>query len=188
VFNPHKWLFTNFDCSLFYMRDPGALTGALSLTPVYLESKNSKAAPEYRDWSVALGRRFRALKLWFVLRSYGAEGLRQKIREHLAWTERLADLIRAAPGFELTTPVRFAMLSFRCAPDASLSAGALNDLNERLLRQLNDSGKVYLTKTSHRGCVVIRFVIGQTYTTWRHVQEGWDLIQVTAAALEGYFA
>ena len=185
VFNPHKWLFTNFDCSLLYMRDPRALTGVLSLTPAYLESKNSKQAPEYRDWSVALGRRFRALKLWFVLRSYGAEGLRQKLREHLAWTERLADLIRAAPGFELTTPVRFAMLSFRYAPDPALNVGELNALNERLLRQLNDNGKVYLTKTSHRGRVVIRFVIGQTYTTWRHVQEGWDLIHSSAAALAG---
>jgi aromatic-L-amino-acid decarboxylase len=123
--------------------------------------------------------------LWFVLRSYGAEGLRLKIREHLVWTEQLAELIRATPRFELTTPVRFAMLSFRYAPDASLSAAALNSLNERLLRQLNDSGKVYLTKTSHRGRVVIRFVIGQTYTTWRHVQEGWELIQVMAAALDG---
>ena len=123
-----------------------------------------------------------------MLRSYGAEGLRQKIREHLAWTERLAELIRATPGFELTTPVRFAMLSFRYAPDASLGAGALNVLNERLLRQLNDSGKVYLTKTSHRGRVVIRFVIGQTYTTWRHLQEGWDLIQASAAALEDHVA
>ena len=98
VFNPHKWLFTNFDCSLFYMRDPTVLTGALSLTPVYLESKSSKQAPEYRDWSVALGRRFRALKLWFVLRSYGAQGLRQKVREHLAWTEQLAEPHSNRPG------------------------------------------------------------------------------------------
>lgn len=188
VFNPHKWLFTNFDCSLFYMRDPGALTGALSLTPTYLESKNSKQAPEYRDWSVALGRRFRALKLWFVLRSYGAEGLRQKIREHLAWTEQLADLIRAAPGFELTTPVRFAMLSFRYAPDPSADEARLNALNERLLRQLNDSGQLYLTKTSHRGRVVIRFVVGQTYTTWRHVRDGWEQIQASAATLESQVA
>ncbi len=184
VFNPHKWLFTNFDCSVFYMRDPSALTGALSLTPVYLESKNSKQAPEYRDWSVALGRRFRALKLWFVLRSYGAEGLRQKIRDHLAWTEGLADLIRRTPGFELTTPPRFAMLSFRYAPDPRMEATAINDLNERLLRQLNDGGTLYLTKTHYRGGVVIRFVIGQTYTTWRHVQEGWELIRTTAGALQ----
>jgi aromatic-L-amino-acid/L-tryptophan decarboxylase len=183
VFNPHKWLFTNFDCSAFYMRDPAALTGALSLTPAYLESRASSQAPEYRDWSVALGRRFRALKLWFVLRSYGAAGLREKIRDHIAWTEHLADLVRKSPDFELTTQPCLALLTFRYAPESHKTSSALDDLNERLLKRINDSGRLYLTKTRARGQLVIRFVIGQTYTTWRHVQDGWDAIVATAREL-----
>jgi aromatic-L-amino-acid decarboxylase len=183
VFNPHKWLFTNFDCSAFYMRDPSALTRALSLTPSYLESRASGQVPEYRDWSVALGRRFRALKLWFVLRSYGAEGLRRKIRDHIAWTERLAELVRCSSGFELTTEPRLALLTFRYAPESITTSSALDELNERLLKRINDGGRLYLTKTRARGDLVIRFVIGQSYTTWRHVEEGWDAIVETARAL-----
>jgi aromatic-L-amino-acid decarboxylase len=183
VFNPHKWLFTNFDCSAFYMRDPSVLTRALSLTPAYLESRSSGQVPEYRDWSVALGRRFRALKLWFVLRSYGAEGLRQKIRDHIAWTERLAELVRGSRGFELTTEPRLALLTFRYAPQSIPASGALDELNERLLKRINDGGRLYLTKTRARGHLVIRFVIGQTYTTWRHVEEAWHAIVETAHAL-----
>lgn len=180
VFNPHKWLFTNFDCSVFYMRDPSRLVNALSLTPTYLESKTSEETPEYRDWSVALARRFRALKLWFVLRSYGAEGLREKIRNHIEWTQHLAGLIRGAEHFELATEPKLALLSFRYIPEWAKNETELDWVNEELLRRINDAGHLYLTKTRANERIVIRFVIGQTYTTLQHVEEGWACIQEIA--------
>jgi len=180
VFNPHKWLFTNFDCSAFYMRDPSMLASALSLTPTYLESQTDEAIPEYRDWSVALGRRFRALKLWFVLRWYGAEGLREKVRHHIAWTQHLAGLIRDTKDFELTTEPSLALLTFRYTPDWARADAELDAVNEELLRRINDGGRLYLSKTRAAGRIVIRFMIGQTYTTLRHVEEGWACIQETA--------
>lgn len=180
VFNPHKWLFTNFDCSLFYMRDPSRLVNALTMTPSYLESQSGEDMPEYRDWSVALGRRFRALKLWFVLRSYGAKGLRAKIRNHIQWTEDLAERIRGAENFELATEPNLALLSFRYVPASVTSDAELDQINAELLRRINDGGKLYLTKTRAKGRIVIRFVIGQTYTTWQHVEDGWHHIQEVA--------
>jgi len=184
VFNPHKWLLTNFDCSAFFLRNPAELTAVLALTPSYLESAGAAHMPEYRDWSVPLGRRFRALKLWFVLRSYGADGLRELLREHLAWTRRLAQRIEQTPGFVLTTPPRLALLSFRYQPDAALSQAANDALNEALLQGINDSGALYLTKTRHQGRTVIRFMIGQTYTRWHHVEQAWDAIVQTARGLK----
>jgi len=183
VFNPHKWLFTNFDCSAFFMRDPKLLVDALTLTPAYLESSLGGGAPEYRDWSVALGRRFRALKLWFVMRSYGADGLRARLREHIAWTGRLAGLIREDERFELVAGPNLAMLAFRWRGNAAQSAEQVDAANERLLKRLNDEGFVYLTKTRLRSRTVIRFVIGQTYTQWHHVETGWRAVQAAATAL-----
>ena len=183
VFNPHKWLFTNFDCSAFYMRDPSRLLSALSLTPSYLESEAGDAMPEYRDWSVALARRFRALKLWFVLRSYGAEGLRAKIRDHIDWTAQLAERIRETQDFELVTEPRLALLSFRYRPAWAQSEAELDQLNQDLLNRINDEGFLYLTKTRARGRLVIRFVIGQTNTTQEHVKQAWSHIQQTAKTI-----
>ncbi|MGC8535629.1 MAG: pyridoxal phosphate-dependent decarboxylase family protein [Rhizomicrobium sp.] len=180
VLNPHKWLMTNFDCSAFFMRQPAELARALSLTPTYLETRAASSIPEYRDWSIALGRRFRALKLWFVLRSYGSEGLRAKIRSDLAATQRLAALIRSTADFELTSGPNLALLSFRYAPEG---VADLDALNETLLHVVNDGGFTYLTKTRHQGRLVIRISIGQTYTTWRHVEESWRHIQDCAHKL-----
>jgi len=180
VFNPHKWLFTNFDCSTFYMRDPSRLAAALSLTPTYLESHADDMTPEYRDWSIALGRRFRALKLWFVMRSYGAEKMRDMVRNHIHWTRHLAGLIRGAKNFEIATEPRFALLTFRFTPDWATSDDQLDAVNEELLRRVNDDGTLYLTKTRANGRIVIRFMIGQTYTTLPHVEQGWARIQELA--------
>ncbi len=185
VFNPHKWLFTNFDCSAFFMRDPNRLVDALSLTPTYLETLETGEIPEYRDWSVALARRFRALKLWFVLRSYGAAELREKLRSHIAWTNDLAKVINNTDNFELTTEPRLAMLSFRYTgqSESNHTSKTLDELNDRLLGQVNNSGLLYLTKTRLNGEIVIRFMIGQTYTTWRHVEDGWNAIKKIADSL-----
>jgi aromatic-L-amino-acid decarboxylase len=181
VFNPHKWLLTNFDCSAHFVREPGQLVRTLSVLPHYLTSREADVI-DYRDWGVPLGRRFRALKLWFVIRAYGVEHLKAMLREHLAWTADLASQIEAEPDFELTTPASLALLTFRYRP-AGHDDAALDRLNERLLHALNDDGRLYLTQTRVRGRYVIRFAIGQRTTTRRHVQAAWQLIQETARAL-----
>ena len=134
---------------------------------------------DYRDWGVPLGRRFRALKLWFVIRAYGVERLKAMLRQHIALAQELAAQIAAAPDFELTTPANLALLTFRYRPPGP-DEPALDALNERLLHALNDSGRLYLTQTRVRGRYVIRFAIGQRTTERHHVQQAWELIQETA--------
>ena len=183
VFNPHKWLLTNFDCSAHFVRDPSALVRTLSVLPAYLQSRETGEVIDYRDWGVPLGRRFRALKLWFVLRSYGVERLQAMLRNHIAWTAELGERIAAEPEFELVTPPTLALLTFRYRPRALDDETALDRLNERLLHALNDDGRLYLTQTRVRGRYVIRFAIGQLYTTREHVQHAWGVITETARGL-----
>jgi aromatic-L-amino-acid/L-tryptophan decarboxylase len=135
---------------------------------------------DQRDWGVPLGRRFRALKLWFVLRSYGVARLQAMLRDHIAWTAELAETIRSEPDFELITSPRLALLTFRYRPRGIDDEAALDCLNERLLNALNDGGRVYLTQTRVRGRYVIRFAIGQLYTTRAHVHRAWQVITGTA--------
>jgi aromatic-L-amino-acid decarboxylase len=186
VLNPHKWLLTNFDCSAHFVREPDQLIRTLSVLPLYLSSREADVI-DYRDWGVPLGRRFRALKLWFVIRAYGVERLKAMLRRHIALTAELASQIDATPDFELTTPANLGLLTFRYRP---LSAGnshddpALDALNERLLHALNDGGRLYLTPTRVRGRYVLRFTIGQRTTERPHVQRAWQLIQQTARGLE----
>jgi aromatic-L-amino-acid decarboxylase len=180
VFSPHKWLLTNFDCSAYFVRDPAALVGTLSILPEYLKTASAHDITNYMDWSVPLGRRFRALKLWFVIRSYGVEGLRRILAGHIECAERLEKEIEASPDFELVTPRSLALLTFRYRPDG---APDLDALNQALLEKINDEGKLYLTQTRVRDAYVIRFSIGQTQTEWRHVEAGWRAIQETAHAL-----
>ena len=182
VFNPHKWLLTNFDCSAHFVRDPEALVRTLSILPPFLLGREAGRVIDYRDWSIPLGRRFRALKLWFVLRSYGLEGLRSIIRRHIALAEWLADEIAAAPDFELMAPRSLALVNFRYSP---ARAEDLNALNERLLNAINDDGRIYLTRNSVRGEFAIRFSIGQTGTDRAHVEEGWSVIREIARGISG---
>jgi aromatic-L-amino-acid decarboxylase len=183
VFNPHKWLFTNFDCSAYFVRDPEALERTLALVPEYLKSPEGRAVTDYQNWCVPLGRRFRALKLWFVIRSYGVEGLQDMIRAHIDWARELFDHVSDAPDFEILSPLRLSLFSFRYRPDGEDDEAALEALNTRLLAALNDSGRVYLTQNRVRGRYAIRFVVGQTSTERRHVQAAWRLIQETARDL-----
>jgi aromatic-L-amino-acid decarboxylase len=132
---------------------------------------------------VPLGRRFRALKLWFVLRSYGVARLQAMLRDHIAWTGELAEWIRAEPDFELTSPPSLALLTFRYRPREITDEAALDRLNERLLHALNDGGRLYLTQTRVRGRYVVRFAIGQLYTTREHVERAWQVIIATAREL-----
>jgi aromatic-L-amino-acid decarboxylase len=174
--NPHKWMLTNLDCDAFYVTDRVALLRALSILPEYLRNQASEtgAVIDYRDWQIPLGRRFRALKLWFVMRAYGLEGLRAHIRHHVALAQRFADWVRADPRFEVVAPVPLALVCFR------LRGG--DEVNERLLAALNATGALYLTHTRLDGRFVLRLAVGATYTTARHVEAAWDRIRECAAA------
>jgi aromatic-L-amino-acid decarboxylase len=170
TFNPHKWMFTNFDCNLYYVADRRPLLDAMSILPPYLrnEATLSGKVIDYRDWHVPLGRRFRSLKLWFVLRHYGAEGIRHHIREHIQLAQDLAVRLANDPRFELVAPHPFALVVFRH-----------NDGNEAtidLARRLNESGKVAVTPTTLGDQSAIRISIGQTTTSASHVTALWEMI------------
>jgi len=181
VFNPHKWLFTNFDCSAHFVKDPKALTDTLGLRPAYLKTPGREGVVDYNEWSIPLGRRFRALKLWFVIRSYGVEQLQAMIRRHIEWATELAGLINTHPEFELTTQPVLSLFTFRYAPG---DRADLDRLNAQLLERINDDGRIYLTQTQHDGRFVIRFQVGQTYTTREDVLLAWEVIQELAERID----
>jgi len=176
-FNPHKWMFTNFDCDCFLVADRAALIRALSILPEYLRNKatESGAVFDYRDWHIQLGRRFRALKLWFVIRHYGIEGLRHHIRRHVELAQQFARWVQAAADFELAVPAPLNLVCFRH------KAG--DDFNRRLLERLNQSGALYLTHTVLNGRYTLRLCVGQTWTEARHVEAAWQRIQQTTREL-----
>jgi aromatic-L-amino-acid decarboxylase len=173
--NPHKWMLTNFDCDAFYVADRTALLRALSILPEYLRNQATDAGAviDYRDWQIPLGRRFRALKLWFVMRSYGLEGLRRHIRHHVELAQRFATWVRADARFEIVAPVPINLVCFRLRGDDGPS--------ERLLATLNDTGEVYLTHTRLDGRFVLRLAVGATFTAARHVEAAWRRIHACAA-------
>jgi len=174
TFNPHKWMFTNFDCSLFYVADRTPLLEAMSILPPYLLNKATESGQviDYRDWHVPLGRRFRALKLWFVLRSYGAEGLRHHVREHVALAEELADRIEQHPRLDLVAPTPFGLVSFRHVDG--------DEATDALAEKINNSGWAYVTPSKLDGKSFIRVSIGQTNTTAEHVDRLWTLVETAA--------
>ena len=180
-FNPHKWMFVNFDCDAFFVADRQALTEALSIMPEYLKNPAAEnAAPEnsdvidYRNWQIPLGRRFRALKLWFVIRSFGVEGLRARIREHVSLAREFASWVDAHDDFELAAEVPLNLICFRHRDG--------DDVNARLLEHVNASGKLYLTHTRLNDRFTLRMSIGQTTTARRHVDAAWR--EICSAATE----
>ncbi|WP_433231970.1 aminotransferase class V-fold PLP-dependent enzyme [Actinomadura formosensis] len=180
--NPHKWLLTNFDCNAMWVADRGPLIGALSILPEYLRNQATTSGEviDYRDWQIPLGRRFRALKLWSVIRWYGAEGLREHVRTGVRLARDLASWIDADPGFELLTPHPFGLVCFRPRwdgmPDEEADAATL-----RLMERLNASGALYLTHTKVGGRVLLRMAIGSPATRDKHVREAWRRIREEAA-------
>jgi aromatic-L-amino-acid/L-tryptophan decarboxylase len=176
-FNPHKWMFTNFDCDCFYVADRKALIQTLSVLPEYLRNQatESGAVIDYRDWQVPLGRRFRSLKLWFVIRYYGVEGLQHHIRQHIALAQQFAQWVREDDRFELAAPAPLNLVCFR------LKAG--DAANQVLLDRLNRSGELYLTHTKLKDRFTLRMCIGQTNTRERHVTRAWELILREANSL-----
>ncbi len=175
VFNPHKWLFTNFDCSVYFVKDKNALIDTFEITPEYLKTKTRGKVNDYKDWGVPLGRRFRALKLWLVIRSYGVEGLQQILRKHIELSRWLELQIQKSPHFELLVPCALNMVVFRYNP-GNLSEEELNMKNENLLESLNKSGELYISHTKIKGNYAIRLVTGQTNVGNLHVEKAWKLI------------
>ena len=180
VFNPHKWLFTNFDCTAHFVRDPQDLVRTLAIRPDYLKTGGRGGLVNYSEWSVPLGRRFRALKLWFVIREFGVEKMRAILRQHIAWASELAAKIDTSADFELTTSPVLSLFTFRYAPKDTRD---LDGLNAALLEAINDDGRIYLTQTQHNGNYVIRFQVGQTDTRQDDVTLAWEVIREIAARI-----
>ncbi len=176
-FNPHKWMFTNFDCDRFYVADRAALIRTMSILPEYLRNQATASGGviDYRDWQISLGRRFRSLKLWFVLRHYGIEGLQFHVREHVRLAQQFAGWVREDDRFELAAPAPLNLVCFR------LKSG--DEANQRLMDALNRSGDLYLTHTRLNDKMTLRLCIGQTNTEERHVQDAWRRIQEEAEKL-----
>jgi aromatic-L-amino-acid/L-tryptophan decarboxylase len=174
-FNPHKWMFTNFDCNCFWVADRKALIQTLSILPEYLRNQatESGAVIDYRDWHIQLGRRFRSLKLWFVIRHYGVEGLQHHIRQHVQLAQQFADWVRNDARFELAAPAPLNLVCFRHkAGDAT---------NQTIMDRLNRSGDLFLTHTKLHGKLTLRLSVGQTHTQARHVENAWKRIREEAA-------
>lgn len=178
-FDPHKWMFTNFDCDCFYVADRADLINALSVMPEYLRNKatESGAIIDYRDWQIPLGRRFRSLKLWFVIRHYGVEGLQYHIREHVRLAQQFAAWIKNNENFEIAASIPLNLVCFR-------HKGG-DEINQKLMDNLNSSGDLFLTHTKLDGKFTLRLSIGQTNTQARHVEQAWQRIQKEAAKLAG---
>jgi aromatic-L-amino-acid decarboxylase len=177
VFNPHKWMFTNFDCDVFWVANRQDLINTFSILPEYLRNKATESGEvfDYRDWHVQLGRRFRSLKLWFVIRHYGVEGLQFQIRKHVEMAQNFKNWVLESKDFELFVEPPFNLVCF-CH-----KAG--DDFNMKLMNAVNQTGKAYFTHTKLNGQVVLRMSIGQTHTEEKHVKATWDLIQEMAESL-----
>jgi aromatic-L-amino-acid decarboxylase len=176
-FNPHKWMFTNFDCNCFWVADRKALIQTLSILPEYLRNQatESGAVIDYRDWHIQLGRRFRSLKLWFVIRHYGVEGLQHHIRRHVELAQQFAGWVRNDKHFELAAPAPLNLVCFRHkAGDAA---------NQTIMDRLNRSGDLFLTHTKLNGKLTLRLCVGQTNTQARHVERAWQRIREEADKL-----
>ena len=176
-FNPHKWMLTSFDCSLFYVMDRAKLIQSLTIMPEYLKNANSQKEEvfDFRDWGIPLGRRFRSLKLWHVINYYGINGLQASIREHMANTQKLKSWIEQDKRFEIVAPVPLTLICFRLAVGSRKT--------EQLLNAINKSGRAHLTHTKLNDQYIIRFSVGQPTTTLEHLKKTWAFIQETAGEL-----
>lgn len=177
TFNPHKWMFTNFDCNCLYVADRRALIDSLSILPEYLRNQATESGEvfDYRDWHIPLGRRFRSLKLWFVIRFYGVEGLQFHVRRHIAMAQQFLEWVKQDERFEVAAPAPLNLVCFRYRGG--------DRRNEELMNRLNSSGDLYLTHTRLDGRFTLRFCVGQTNTTQRHVEQAWWRIQQEADKL-----
>jgi aromatic-L-amino-acid/L-tryptophan decarboxylase len=177
-FNPHKWMFTNFDCNCFWVANRKALIQTLSILPEYLRNQATESGSviDYRDWHIQLGRRFRSLKLWFVIRHYGVEGLQHHIREHVRLAKQFAEWVRNDQRFEIAAPVPLNLVCFRHKSG--------DEANQKIMDRLNGSGDLYLTHTKLNGKLTLRLCVGQTNTKAKHVEKAWERIKGEANLLK----
>jgi aromatic-L-amino-acid decarboxylase len=180
VFNPHKWLFTPLDCSLLYTSRPEVLREAFSVVPFYLTSSEHDVV-NYMDYGISLGRRFRALKLWMVIRAYGRDGLSELVSGHIDMARRLADIVEQAPGWELMAPVPLSTVCFRAHPLGVDDEDALELLNASLVERVNASGVAFVSHTKVAGRYAIRVAIGNAASGWPHVEAAWTALRDAAA-------
>lgn len=176
VFNPHKWLFTNFDCSAYFVKDRQALLNTLQIIPEYLKTATLGKVNDYCDWGIQLGRRFRALKLWFVLRNYGVKALQEKLRYHIYLANKFAHKIMQSDDFELMAPVSLNLVCFRYRPESIVNKERLNDINQKLLEKVNKTGKIFISHTKLNGNYTLRLVTGNTQIEEKHIEEAWEVI------------
>jgi len=183
VFNPHKWMFTNFDCSVYFVKSADLLIKTFEVLPEYLKTKSRGSVNDYRDWGVPLGRRFRALKLWFVMRSMGLEGIREKLRFHIQLNQHFSDSVTDIKGIELAMKPFLNFSCFRLHPGGIEQVDKLNEINESFLDKINRNGKIFLTHTKINGLYTLRMIIGQTYVGKKHVDLALNEIRSAAEAL-----
>jgi aromatic-L-amino-acid decarboxylase len=175
VINPHKWMFVPVDCSVLYVKEPEILKRAFSLEPEYLKTDVDSEVINYNDYGVQLGRRFRSLKLWFVIKYFGVEGLAGIIKKNIESAKKFKQLILEDPEFELMAPVPFSTICFRYKPAGY--SGSLNELNSNLMEQINKTGKIFLSHTKLNGNFVIRLVVSGIRTEESHVLGAWETIK-----------
>jgi len=183
VVNPHKWLFTPIDCSVLYVRGSEQLKRAFSLTPEYLRTSEQEVARNLMDYGVALGRRFRSLKLWFVMRYFGAEGMRERIRQHVEMAREVAAWIDAEPGWERVAPVPFSTVVFRFSPDG-MDPESQDRLNEAIMDRVNSSGEAFFSHTVLKGRYCLRIALGNLKTRWEHLERSWELLRAAAKGVD----
>lgn len=173
VFNPHKWMFVNFDCTAYFVKEKEWLIRTFEILPEYLKTSQQGKVNDYRDWGIALGRRFRALKLWFVIRSYGVSGIQKKLRNHIRLAEKFESWINDSDLFEIVYPRALNFMVFRCRLEG-LDEVELTNLNQRIISEMNKSGRMYLTHTKVYWKYGIRISLGQTYLEEHHLVEAWE--------------
>eukprot|EP00268_Persea_americana_P063137 TRINITY_DN8154_c0_g1_i21.p1 TRINITY_DN8154_c0_g1~~TRINITY_DN8154_c0_g1_i21.p1 ORF type:complete len:193 (-),score=21.68 TRINITY_DN8154_c0_g1_i21:573-1151(-) len=182
--NAHKWFLTNFDCSTLWVKDRSALIHSLSTNPEYLKNKASQAntVVDYKDWQIPLGRRFRSLKLWMVLRLYGLQNLQRYIRNHIKLAELFEELVAADSRFEVVVPRTFSLVCFRLLPRPDGQDNGYK-LNYNLMDTVNSSGKIFISHTVLSGQFILRFAVGAPLTEERHIKAAWKALQDQASAL-----
>ncbi|PKL81585.1 MAG: amino acid decarboxylase, partial [Ignavibacteriae bacterium HGW-Ignavibacteriae-3] len=177
VVNPHKWLFVPVDLSILYTRKPEILKQAFSLVPEYLKTSEDSLVENYMDYGIQLGRRFRSLKLWFTFRYFGVDGLQSRLREHLRLGKLFAEWVDKDPLLERLAPVPFSTICFRAKPEGWNDEDKINGLNEKLINQINLTGKVFITHTKLNGKFTIRLVVSGLRTEEKHIELAWNVIK-----------